>query len=148
MKQISIQAIQRAITPRAVWTTLRLFFRKGNRVQVRYASSKENEADQWISAVVKKTVPHYLEVRRLKADVGAQETSVRPAYEDVRPVPKSELANELMQSSDVDMINANIGDALPMTTQILTLKRMTDNGLTAGSTLGNSLEERPTAHEL
>lgn len=72
---------------------------------------------------------------------------MRPAYEDVRPALKSKPANELMQSSYVDMISTNIDDKLPKTTQVLTLKPMMSSSSKAEPTLGNSLEKHPTAHE-
>lgn len=53
-----------------------------------------------------------------------------------------------MQSSDIDMVGTNIGDELPITTQILTLKSMMFTGSKASPSLGNILEKYPTAHEL
>lgn len=81
-----------------------------------YKSTKGNERNEWVLAVVERTFPHFIEARRIKDDKPAGGPPMDPAYEDCRLAPVSPLAQELMRCSlEEELENSADGGRIVMT---------------------------------
>lgn len=98
-EQMATHAQQKVLRSRTPNTPTPDFFQPSDDVWVWYASSKNNEKDEWIRAQVVQTHKHYLEVRRYKDGNLCKGPTMKPAYEDVRIAPKGELTKELLSCS-------------------------------------------------
>lgn len=96
IEQTATRALQRAMRARKSSEDRKAGYRENDLVWVWYASTKMNEQDQWIQALVVRPCEHHIEVRRLKNGAPVKGPLMKPAYEDVRFAPKSELTRELL----------------------------------------------------
>ena len=68
-------------------------------VLVYYRSSKQNEKDEWIQGTIVSVHPHFIQVRRSRFG-----RPMKVAYEDIRVIPKGELASKLMEGTVEDAV--------------------------------------------
>lgn len=97
--QVATRALQRVVRSRSPNTPTPGMFGSGDMISVWYAKSKQNEDYKWIRATVFKTYRHFLEVRRLKDVRACRGPTMKPAYEDVRVIPRNPLAQKLITCS-------------------------------------------------
>eukprot|EP00177_Eucheuma_denticulatum_P007832 GFKZ01014258.1.p1 GENE.GFKZ01014258.1~~GFKZ01014258.1.p1 ORF type:complete len:1202 (-),score=97.36 GFKZ01014258.1:1881-5486(-) len=99
VEQCATRALQRAMKARDPNVDRCAAYKTGDDVWVWYATTAGNQRDEWIRAKVVQAHPHFLEVKRLKDGASVRGPNMKPAYEDVRLAPKSDLAKELTSSS-------------------------------------------------
>lgn len=100
IEQTSTSPLQRAMCSNAARFLPQNAYSAGDTIWVWYTSSKGNERDEWIPAIIERTFPSYVEARSLKdgQPIGGQ--PMKPAYADLRLAPRSALARELMRSGE------------------------------------------------
>lgn len=98
-EQVATRALQRAMRSRSSTFAPQQAYKPGDVIWVWYATTKGNERDEWVKAEVVHTHPHYMEAKRIVNGRHARGPHMKPAYEDVRIAPQSQLTQELMSCS-------------------------------------------------
>lgn len=98
-EQTVTRAIQRALRSHSNAQAPVNVFNLIDKIWVWYESTKGSERSEWVKATITKSHQHYLEARGLYEDNTARGPMMRPAYEDVRLAPSSDVTQERMNSS-------------------------------------------------